>query len=168
MPYFGRRTLFLWGLYVNTAIYFIIGGLGVPHGKPNLSWGIASLLVANGFICYVCMIPIVFALVPEVPSALLRSKSVPIGRFVYTIVNVAANVLTAYQINPSAWAWGGKTGFFWGVSSLLGIVMTYFFLPETKDRTVAELDLLFEKRVPARKFAETHVDAAEVTFQAKA
>jgi len=28
----------------------------------------------------------------------------------------------------------------------------WFFLPETKDRTLEELDELFEARVPARKF----------------
>jgi SP family general alpha glucoside:H+ symporter-like MFS transporter len=31
-------------------------------------------------------------------------------------------------------------------------------MPEPKDRSFAELDLLFEKRVPARKFGKTSVD----------
>jgi hypothetical protein len=32
------------------------------------------------------------------------------------------------------------------------IVITYLYLPETKGRTPAELDAMFEARVPARKF----------------
>ena len=108
------------------------------------------------------MIPIIFALAPEIPSTLLRSKTVPIGRFIYTVMNVAASILTSYQINPTAWGWGAKSGFFWGVSSVLGVLITYFILPETKDRTTAEIDLLFEKKVSARKFAKTHVHASEV------
>ena len=35
----------------------------------------------------------------------------------------------------------------------------YFRLPEMKGRTYEELDILFAKRIPARKFASTHVDA---------
>jgi hypothetical protein len=33
-----------------------------------------------------------------------------------------------------------------------------FRLPETKDRTYHELDILFAKRVPARQFATTNID----------
>lgn len=165
MPYVGRRTLFLWGLYINTAIYFVIGGLGVPQNSSNLSWVIASLLVINGFVCYVCIIPVIFVLSPEIPSTLLRSKTVPVGRFVYSVVNIAASILVSYQLNPSAWAWGAKSGFFWGVAAVFGVLITYFILPETKDRTIAEIDLLFEKRIPARSFGETQVNAADVATQ---
>ncbi len=34
---------------------------------------------------------------------------------------------------------------------------TYFRLPEPKNRTYGELDILFERGIPARKFAETDV-----------
>lgn len=37
-------------------------------------------------------------------------------------------------------------------------IYSFSRLPETKDRTFEELDVLFEKRVPARKFASTNVD----------
>ena len=32
------------------------------------------------------------------------------------------------------------------------IIVTYFYLPETKGRTPAELDEMFAERLPARKF----------------
>lgn len=38
------------------------------------------------------------------------------------------------------------------------IIYTYFRIPEPAGRTFAELDLLFERGVSARKFASTHVD----------
>lgn len=34
-------------------------------------------------------------------------------------------------------------------------------MPEPRGRTFAELDLLFERHVPARKFAKTEVDVFE-------
>ena len=40
----------------------------------------------------------------------------------------------------------------------LCLTWTYFRLPEPKGRTYGELDVLFERRVPARKFKTTSVD----------
>lgn len=139
-------------------IYFIVGGLAVPTGQQSaLSWGIASLLVINGFVAYVCIEPIVFALGTEVPSVLLRSKSVAVGRLIYAVINIAANVVMPYMINPSAWNWGAKSAFFWGGFGVLALVYSYLALPETKGRTFVELDYLFEAKIPARKFARTEI-----------
>lgn len=63
------------------------------------------------------------------------------------------------MINPTAWGWRGKTGFFWGGGALLTSIWAYWRLPETKGRTFEELDILFAKRVPARKFKSYQVDA---------
>jgi MFS transporter, SP family, general alpha glucoside:H+ symporter len=65
------------------------------------------------------------------------------------------------MLNPGAWNWGNYTGFFWGAICFLCIVYTYFRVPEPQGRTFAELDLLFEQGVSARKFATTNVDVFE-------
>lgn len=44
------------------------------------------------------------------------------------------------------------------------LIYTYFRVPEPTGRTFAELDLLFERRVSARKFATTDVDAFAETI----
>jgi SP family general alpha glucoside:H+ symporter-like MFS transporter len=62
------------------------------------------------------------------------------------------------MLNPGEWNWGNYTGFFWAGSCFLSIVYVYFRLPEPRGRSFAELDMLFEKRIPARKFASTQVD----------
>lgn len=62
------------------------------------------------------------------------------------------------MLSPNEWNWAGMTGFFYaGLTGLL-ITFMWFMLPETKDRTFAELDVLFENKVSARKFSETNVD----------
>ena len=45
----------------------------------------------------------------------------------------------------------------------LVVSYTYFRVPEPKGRTFAELDLLFERGVSARKFATTEVDVFDET-----
>lgn len=50
------------------------------------------------------------------------------------------------------------TGFFYAGLTALLISFMWFMLPETQNRTFAELDVLFENNVPARRFAKTNVD----------
>ena len=40
----------------------------------------------------------------------------------------------------------------------------YFRLPEPSGRTFAEIDMLFERKVSARKFASTDVNAFDVAI----
>jgi hypothetical protein len=56
------------------------------------------------------------------------------------------------------WGWGAKTALFYAGTNLLCMIWCWFRLPETKDRTFGEIDLLFEHKVPARKFKSTSVD----------
>jgi len=70
-------------------------------------------------------------------------------------------VLTPYMLNPGAWNWSNFAGFFWGGICFLCIIYTYFRVPEPSGRSFAELDLLFERGVSARKFASTNIDVFE-------
>jgi SP family general alpha glucoside:H+ symporter-like MFS transporter len=138
----------------------IIGALGcIPSSSGSgLHWAIGSLFLTYTF-CYDATVrPISYALVAELISSRLRTKTVVLARNLYNITGIVTNILTPRMLNPSAWDWGAKTGFFWAGSCFLCLMWTYFRLPEPKGRTYAELDLLFERKVFARKFASTVVD----------
>lgn len=62
------------------------------------------------------------------------------------------------MLSATSWNWGAKAGFFYAGTNLLCLTWCWFRLPETKDRTFGEIDLLFENHVPARKFKYTKVD----------
>lgn len=53
------------------------------------------------------------------------------------------------QFRPSA---NAISGWIWGPSCFLTAVWVYFYLPEIKNRTLEEIDEMFEARLPARKF----------------
>lgn len=63
------------------------------------------------------------------------------------------------MLNPTSWHWGAKAGFFWAASGIMCAIWTYFRLPEPKGRSYAEMDILFEARISARKFGETSVES---------
>lgn len=71
---------------------------------------------------------------------------------------VVGQVLEPYMINPTQWNLKGKTAFFWGTASLITTIWAYFRLPETRDRTFEELDIMFARKVPARKFKNYVMD----------
>lgn len=51
--------------------------------------------------------------------------------------------------------------FVWGGTCFMMFVWAFFRLPETWNRSYEELDVLFAKRIPARKFASTEVNLFE-------
>jgi SP family general alpha glucoside:H+ symporter-like MFS transporter len=156
----GRRTLYLYGLCGLCAMLFILGFLGlVPDshvkqaslatGSIMLVWAVFYQLTV-GTVCY--------SLVAELSTRRLQIKTVVLGRNLYNIVGIICSVLTPYMLNPGEWDWSNYAGFFWAGICALCIVYTYFRLPEPRGRTFAELDLLFERGISARKFAGTEVD----------
>ncbi|KAJ5083694.1 General alpha-glucoside permease [Penicillium angulare] len=155
----GRRTLFICGLIVMMTLLFIVGCLGIiSRGNSVAQWAVGSLLLAFTFTYDATVGPTTYSLVSEMSSTRLRAKSIVLARILYNICGICVNIITPRMLNPSSWDWGAKSGFFWAGMALLCLLWSYFRLPEPKGRTYAELDLLFEHGVSARKFSSTHVD----------
>jgi len=158
MPHFGRRTLYLWGQIVMLIGLIIIGCLGIPHLSSGTGWGTGALMLMLTFVYDFTIGPVCYSLVAELPSTRLRIKTVVLARNVYNVCGIIIGTLQPRFMNPTAWNWGGKTAFFWAGANLLGLVWTYFRLPEPKGLTYADLDVLFENGVSARKFRKVEVD----------
>jgi len=158
MPHFGRRTLYLWGQAMMFVILIIIGGLGIPTLSTNTGWGIGACILLLVLAYDLTVGPVCYSLVAEMPSTRLRIKTVVLARNVYNVAGIVIGTLQPRFMNPTAWNWGGKTAFFWAGMNLLGLVWTYFRLPEPKGLTYADMDVLFENKVSARKFRKVEVD----------
>lgn len=159
MPHFGRRTLYIWGQAVMFVGLMIIGGLGIPKLAAGTGWGTGALMLILTFVYDFTVGPVCYSLVAELPSTRLRIKTVVLSRNVYNVAGIIIGVLQPRFMNQTAWNWGGKTAFFWGGLNLLGLIWTYFRLPEPKGLTYADLDILFENNVSARDFKKVHIDA---------
>jgi len=165
ITYCGRRTLYVWGQGTLFFLQMIIGILSATTSSKGSLWGQAALCIIWVLTYSMTVGPIAYAIVAETSSVRLRALSVCLARTTYQIINIVSQVLEPYFMNPTAWNAKGKTAFFWGATALGMFVWSYFRLPEAKGRTYEEMDLLFQKKVPARKFASTHVDpyAIEIT-----
>ncbi|EAW19559.1 putative MFS alpha-glucoside transporter [Aspergillus fischeri NRRL 181] len=162
VPRVGRRTLLLSGTFFMTATTILIGFLGIVSRKthPKIGYGIGTILLIEYFVFFITIGPIIYTIVTEIPSNALRTKSVGLARALYNVGVLVYGQLAPRMMQQVAWDWGAKCGFFFGGIMGLSLLWAYFRLSETKNRTFAEVDILFKNKVPARKFPETRVDLA--------
>ncbi|KAH7134799.1 general substrate transporter [Dactylonectria estremocensis] len=165
----GRRTLYIVGLCGLCTMLFILGFLGlVPDShREQAALATGSIMIGWAAVYQLTVGTVAYSLVGEMSSRRLQIKTVVLGRNLYNVVGIINGVLTPYMLNPTAWNWSNFTGFFWGGIAFCCIVYTYFRLPEPNGRTFAELDVLFERRISARKFASTEVNVFHETVEEK-
>lgn len=109
MSRFGRRTLYIYGLWILLVLLVIIGGLGFDS-STGAQWAIGSLLLVFT-LAYNCTVgPVCYAVVAEISSTRLRQKTVVLARMTYNACSLLNNSLLPLQLNPLAWGWGAKDG----------------------------------------------------------
>ncbi|KAF4925460.1 ABC transporter atnG [Colletotrichum viniferum] len=141
-PHIVRATLYMSGLTFLFFCNIVIGGLGfTKDAKAQIAVGV--ILVVSTLVNMVTVGPVCYPIVAETPSGRLR---------------IVEHTLNPRMISPIGWNWRAKAGFFYAGTNLVCNTWCYFRLPETKDRTFGELDILFENKIPARKFKYTTVD----------
>ncbi|KAL2214300.1 sugar porter family MFS transporter [Sarocladium strictum] len=159
----GRRALYFYGLCGLCTMLFIMGFLGlVPDSHRDQAALATGAMMIVWALFYQCTVgTIAYSLVAELSSRRLMIKTVVLGRNCYNIVGIITGVLTPYMLNPDYWNWRNYAGFFWAGICFCCVVYTYFNLPEPAGRTFAQMDVLFERKVSARKFHKTTVDEFE-------
>ncbi|KAI5861691.1 general substrate transporter [Durotheca rogersii] len=88
----------------------------------------------------------------ELVSTRLRSWSVGSAISLGYFLAWLTGFCSPYFINPEHLNWGAKYGYIWAGSNLCCLVFFYLCVPETKGRTLEEIDELFNNRVSVRNF----------------
>lgn len=161
MPYFGRRTIYLYGMMSMALVLILIGILNVKASATGVGMAQAGLTLFWTFLFQLSVGQLGWAIPAEMGSTRLRQKTICLARNFYYIVGVVANILEAYFMNPTQWDLKGYTGFVWGGTALCTFIWAFFRLPESRGRTYEELDILFAKQVPARKFKNYKISSFE-------
>ncbi|RYO93115.1 hypothetical protein DL766_010141 [Monosporascus sp. MC13-8B] len=157
---FGRRRIFNVGLSVLIFLMFIIGILdSIPGRPPGVAWTESTLMLVWNGAYDLSVGPIVFVILGECSATRVRSKTIAVATAAQAIVGIIMTVAIPYMINPDQANMQGKLGYFFGGLGALCLVWSYFRIPETKNRTYEELDLLFDREVPAREFKAYRINA---------
>lgn len=156
----GRRTIYNYGLVILTIIVFLIAILDVvPNYSLSTTWGQSSLMVVYNFFYDLTIGPLCFVIISETSSAKLRGKTIAISTTVNALINVACAVGIPYALNQNQGNMRGKLAFVFFGLTIPCLVWCFMALPETKGRTFDELDVMFERRVPTKRFKDYRFDA---------
>ncbi|KAK5044917.1 hypothetical protein LTR84_010289 [Exophiala bonariae] len=149
----GRRVLALTSFTALAIINLVVGVMGfLPLTNPAVPKTIAAFCCMFAFFFAAGFGPLTYIIASEIPTARLRNKSNSLTFFLVAVFATVVTYVLPYISNADAGNLGPKTYlifFGWMVGC---IIITYFCLPETKGRTPAELDEMFEAKLPARKF----------------
>ncbi|KAH3685114.1 hypothetical protein WICPIJ_003881 [Wickerhamomyces pijperi] len=160
---FGRRTIFLTGYTLLVIMLLLIGILACPTQTSGIKWAQAGITMVWVAVYSLTIGPGAFIFSVEASSTILRPQSVALARGYYTLWSLISNIVEPYLINPGNANLKGKTAFVWLGTAVCIWVWAVFRLPETKDRTYEELDILFNKQVPAWKFSSYKIDVVTET-----
>ncbi|KAF2008863.1 general substrate transporter [Aaosphaeria arxii CBS 175.79] len=155
----GRRPPIVWGQLMCAITLFIIGGTSLIGTFKGYVATIAFMFLW-GFIYQITLGTVAWTVVGEISSYRLRSRTQGLANIVLNVVQWVVGFLFPYMFNPDAGNLGGKVGFIFGATTFIGFIGCWLWLPETMNRTAAELDELFERGVNVRNFdkAETNVE----------
>jgi MFS transporter, SP family, general alpha glucoside:H+ symporter len=106
----GRRTVYVWGMFLMAVELFLIGILNVWTSNSSVAMGQAVLTLVWTFTFQLSAGQLGWALPAEVGSTRLRQKTVCLARNAYYICGVVGGTLENYFINPTAWDLKGYTG----------------------------------------------------------
>jgi SP family general alpha glucoside:H+ symporter-like MFS transporter len=138
-------------------VLLIIGGMGFTS-STTAKWVSGALLIFLNLAYNSTLGPVCYTLVAEISSTRLRAKTISLSRVAYQLMNIICGIIVPRQLSPAEWNWGPKSGLFWAGSAILTFCYVWLRVPETRNRSYGELDLLFENRIPAWRFAKTKVD----------
>lgn len=129
------------------------------NAATNYAQAVLGILIS--FVFAGCMGPISYTIIAETSSIRLRALSTAVGRASYYVAEIPMIYLASKMLNPTGWNLAGKCGYVWGGTATVCWICAFFWLPELKHRSYREADILFNRRIPARKFKTTVIHVSE-------
>ncbi|KAF2453534.1 general substrate transporter [Lineolata rhizophorae] len=162
----GRRMRKRISLLVAAAVQALcMLGMGVSYVVHGLSPFSGRVILSMACIfCYISTfisIPFSWQIGSEIPNPRFRAPTYGIGTGVAFVVGWAQAYSLPYFINTTALNWGGKVGFLFLAGNVVVVGFVFLCVPETKGRTLEEINECYVLRVPVRKWDSYEAQGAK-------
>ncbi|RAH81212.1 MFS general substrate transporter [Aspergillus japonicus CBS 114.51] len=161
---FGRVSLIIASLGIIALLWLGMGIAGCFHGEVTVWYSAVTfclVVVFNGAGAW----PATYAVGAETSSLRLRAKTQGLGWLVNCLATGVAGLVLPYAFNPDQGALGAKTGFLFSASSIVALVITWFLVPEMRNRTPTEIERMFGNHLPTKEFRKWSPEMDEVTVR---
>ncbi|KAI1370121.1 putative maltose permease [Hypoxylon crocopeplum] len=166
---FGRRRLMMLTGFVLCGIsQLVIAIVYTVHpntessGKALVGMSVLYIIAYNSMVA-----PYAWLSGGELSSQRLRSHTFGLATGIGFFFAWLTTFTAPYFINPDSLNWGPKYGYIWTGACAAAGIWIFYFLPEVKDRTLEEIDEMFEARIPARKFRKYQCTGNHVVLDEK-
>jgi hypothetical protein len=156
VDFLGRRKTMLYGGISLDVALFLIGGLA-QSTADGVVWAQIAFMAIWAFLYQGTLGTVQWSIAAEAPASSLRASTMSLATMCNTIFTIVWAVAMPYAMNPDQGNLGGKIAFLFGSVLTVSIVFAYFFIPETKGRTFLEIDELWRRGTPLRKFHKTNL-----------
>ncbi|CBY00000.1 similar to glucose transporter [Plenodomus lingam JN3] len=162
---FGRRPALLVGSFLMAVWLFTTGALQASYGNPNpdptdkdISWVVPRehSAVSKGIVACSYLFVATFATTwgptswtypSEIFPAKVRAKAVSLA----TAANWTWNCILAFAVPPLLWSINWQMYMIFGTFNAAAFIHMFLTAPETKGRTLEEMDDVFDSGLPAWK-----------------
>jgi MFS family permease len=179
---FGRRPALLVGSFLMATFLFTTGALQASYGIPNpdttdkdISWVVPKehSAVSKGIVACSYLFVASFATTwgptswtypSEIFPAKVRAKAVSLA----TASNWTWNCILAFAVPPLLWSINWKMYMIFGTFNALAFIHMFLTAPETKGKSLEEMDEVFDMGIPAWKTGkiESRLDALQRDIEA--
>ncbi|KAL8853961.1 MAG: hypothetical protein Q9221_001269 [Calogaya cf. arnoldii] len=160
---FGRRPLLLWGSFFMTVSHLIIAVFVGKYSQNwpahrGQGWASAALLLFYMLSFGATWGPVPWAMPSEIFPSSLRAKGVALSTCSNWFNNFIIGLITPPLVQNTGF--GAYT--FFAVFCLLSFVWTFFFVPETRGRTLEQMDHVFKDISSEEEEARRHAIEADI------
>lgn len=161
----GRRPLALFGMSALLALDVCAGGLAFRIDTPSFAIGVAACSFLFNFFWGVSFFPLSNVMPSEIPTTKLRSYTMS-----YTIAwaqtTAVITTIVVPQLTAADGAGLGAKMYLVFAGCMVGIIaFEYFLMPETKNRTFAEIDEMYDAKIPMWKWSTYQTTTTAKTAQ---
>ncbi|TDZ35395.1 MFS transporter fmqE [Colletotrichum trifolii] len=147
----GRRKVTLVSLSIAAVLWVGVSISGFWRGEA-VAYFTAAGCVLIIVVCGMGVWPAAYAIMGETSSLRLRAKTQGIGGVINQGASVVMSIVLPYCFNRDAGDMGARTGFIYVGLCGLAVLLSFYYLPEMKGRSVIEIDHMFNIKLPARQF----------------
>ncbi|KAL4885462.1 general substrate transporter [Aspergillus karnatakaensis] len=148
----GRRPILIGSIFACSICFAVITGTSKAaiEGDSQAAYGTIVFVFLFGAIFSFGWTPLQAMYIVETLTTTTRAKGTAVGN----LASAASSVVIQYSSGPAFADIGYYFYLFFVFWDIFEGVFIYFFFPETKDRTLEEMDEIFEAKNPVKKSLE--------------
>lgn len=162
----GRRPVALFGFSTLFILDLAAGSLAAAGlATESQRLGLAAVFILFGFFNSVSFQSVSMLLAAEIPTTTLREATMSWTVFWSYVTAIITTFAVPQITSADAGNLGAKAAFIFAGCVLVTTVWAYFYVPEAKGRTAAEIDEMYAIKLPMRKWAGHQCAALDRTAE---